>query len=92
MLWNDALESSFKELKHMVYDKTLLSYPYFTIPFRVHTDAPDKQLCAVISHSNNPFDFFSIILSNPQRNYTTNDKGILVIVECLKQFRGIVFV
>ena len=28
ILWNDALESSFKELKHIVSSEILLSYPY----------------------------------------------------------------
>ena len=41
--WNCALESSFKELKDMVSDETLLSYPYWTIPFTVNTDAFDKK-------------------------------------------------
>ena len=34
--------SSFKELKCMVSAETLLSYPYWTIPFTVHTYASEK--------------------------------------------------
>ena len=64
ILWNDAPESSFKELKHMVYAKTLISYPDWKLPFTVHIDASDKQLCAVISQDNKTISFFSIILSN----------------------------
>ena len=76
----------------MVYAETLFSYPDWKIPFTVHTDASDKQLGAVISQNNKPISFFSIILSKTQRNYTTNEKELLGIVECLKQFCGIIFV
>ena len=55
MMWNDALESSSKELRHVVFTETLLNYPYWTIPFTVHTDASDKQLGAVISQNNKIF-------------------------------------
>ena len=75
----------------MVSVETLLIYPYWIIPFKVHGDASDKQLGAVIIHNNKPIDLFSIIISKPQRNYTTTDKENIAIVECLKQFRGILF-
>ena len=75
----------------MVFAETLLSYPDWKLPFTVHTDASDKKLGAVISHKNKPTAFFSRILSNPQRNYNTTEKELLMIVERLKQFRGILF-
>ena len=75
----------------MISAKALLNYPYWTIPFTVHTDASDKQLGAVIINNNKIIDFFSIILSKPQRNYTITEKELPAIVECLKQFRGIIF-
>ena len=61
ILWNDALESSFKELNHMVSAETLLSYPDWKIPFTVHTDASGKNLGAVISQNNKPVTFLYII-------------------------------
>ena len=84
ILWNDALESSFKELKCMVFDETMLSYPYWKLPFKVHTDDSDKQLGAIISQNNKPIALLSRILSNPQHNYTTTKKELFTIVECLK--------
>ena len=75
----------------MVSAETLLSYPYWKLPFIFHTDASDKQLVAVISQNNKPIDFFSMGLSKQQHNYTTTERELLVIVECLKQFRGILF-
>ena len=75
----------------MVSSETLLIYPDWKIPFTVHTDVSDKQLNAVIIQNNKPVAFFSRTLRNPQRNYTTNEKELLTIVELLKQFRGVLF-
>ena len=84
ILWNDALESSFKDLNQMVSAETLLSYPVWKLPFKVYTDASDKLLGAVISQNNKPIAFFFSKLTKPHRNYTTNKKELLAIVECLK--------
>ena len=89
--WTEALEHSLTKLKEMVSADTLLNYPDWTIPFTIHTDASDKQLGAVISQNGKPIAFFSRRLSKAQRNYTTTEKELLSIVECLKQFRGILF-
>ena len=91
ILWNDALENSFKKLKRMVSSETLVSYPCWKIPFTVHTAAYYKQLGAVIIQNNKHIAFFSIILRKPQQNYTTTEKKLLAILECLKQFQGIIF-
>ena len=75
----------------MVSAETLLSYTDWKLPFTVHTDAYDKHLGAFIIQNNKPIAFFSSKLSKPQRNYTTAEKELLAIVECLKQFHGIIF-
>ena len=75
----------------MVSAEIFLSYPLCTIPFTGNTDASDKQLWDVISHNNKPTSFFSRQLSKPQRNYTTTEKELIAIVECLKQYRRIIF-
>ena len=75
----------------MVYAKTLLSYPDWKLPLTVNTDDSDKQLGAVINQNNKPIVFFSSKLSKPQSNYNTIEKELLVIVECLKKPRQIIF-
>ena len=90
--WTKELEEAFHATKKMVQTETLLTYPDWTIPFTIHTDdASDHQLGAVISQNNKPITFFSRKLSKAQCNYTTTEKELLAIVECLKQFRGILF-
>jgi hypothetical protein len=82
--WTKELEA-FHATKKMVQTETLLlTYPDWTIPFTIHTDASDYQLGAVISQRNKPIAFFSRKLSKAQCNYTTTKKELLAIVECLK--------
>ena len=75
----------------MVFDETLLKYPDWTITFKFHTDASDKQLGGVISKNNKPIALFSRRLVNPERKYTNTKKELLAIVEFLKKLRGIIF-
>ena len=75
----------------MVCQETLLNYPDWSKPFDIHTDASDYQLGAVISQDKKPIAFFSRKLNSAQRNYTTTEKELLSIVECVKEFRNILF-
>ena len=89
--WTNDMDEAFIQVKQMIAGEVFLTYPDWSIPFIVHTDASDKQLGAVISQNNKPIAFFSRRLSKSQRNYTTTEKELLSIVECLKQFRNILF-
>ena len=71
--------------------ETSLSYPDWTITFMIHNDASNKQLVDIIIQNNKLFAFFSRRLIKPQHNYTTIEKELLSIVECLNQFHGIIF-
>ena len=91
IVWTEELEESFINLKKMVAKETLLAYPDWSKPFIVHTDASDYQLGVVISQDDKPIAFFSRNLNRAQKNYTTTEKELLSIVECLKQFRNILY-
>ena len=82
-MWNVALEEYFREIKLMVSDGNLLRYPYWIIPFNIHTDASDKQFGAVIIHNKKHIAFLSRRLSKPQRNHTTTNKELLALAEFL---------
>ena len=89
--WTPSLEEAFQEIKKMVSQQTLLTYPDWSKPFVIHTDASDYQLGAVISQDKKPIAFFSRKLNSAQKNYTTTEKELLSIVETLKEFRNILF-
>ena len=91
ILWNNELEMAIRYLKRMVSAETLLNYLYWKVPFSAHRDDSDKQLSSVISQNDKSIDLFSIKLSKPQRNYTTIEKELNLIVECLQQLCGILF-
>ena len=91
VLWNDLIEYSFIEIKHMVSADIFFSYPDWEICFTVHTDASDKNLSAYISQNNKPISFFSRRLSKPENTYTMSKKEILTIFQCPNQFRVIIF-
>ena len=69
----------------------MLTYPDWSEPFDIHTNASNYQLGAVISQGGKPIAFFSRKLNSAQRNYTTTEKELLSIVECVKEFRNILF-
>ena len=73
----------------------VLVYPDFTNtkPFAICTDAPTKQLGAVITQDNRPIGFFSQKLSGVQSKYTITKLELLVIaiVEMLKEFKGMLW-
>ena len=89
--WKKEHEEAFQALKKMVSQETVLAYPDWTIPFEIHTDASDFQIGAVLSQRGKPLAFFSRKLNSAQKNYTVTEKELLAIVECLKQFRNIVY-
>jgi hypothetical protein len=89
--WTPELESAFKAVKQMISKETLLTYPDWSKPFEIHTDASDYQLGAVISQEGKPIAFFSRKLNSAQKNYTTTEKELLSIVECVREFRNILF-
>lgn len=76
-------------MKMALSQYTVLTYPDFTKPFHIHTDASDYQLGSVISQNNRPIAFYTRKLTNPQTKYTTTEKELLSIVETLKEFQNI---
>ena len=91
IFWNNKLEVAFCKINSMVYAEIFLNYSDWKIPYNVHTYVSDKQLGSVISQNYKRIAFFLKKLRKPQSIYTTKEKEILLIVELLKQFRGILF-
>jgi len=74
--------------KKVIAKETLLAYPDFNKPFKIHTDASHYQLGAVVSQEGKLVAFYRKL--NPaQMRYTTTERELLSIVETLKEYRNI---
>ena len=87
--WTDMHQDAFKEVKCSICENVMLSYPDFSEPFHIYTDASDIQLGAVIMQHGKPLAFYSHKLNSAQCKYTTGEQELLSIVETLCEFRNI---
>jgi hypothetical protein len=76
-------------MKKIMARETILAYPNFEIPFKIHTDASAYQLGACISQNGKPIAFYSRKLTPAQTRYTTTEQELLSIVKILKEFHTI---
>ena len=66
------MDEAFTQAKNMIAQEVFLTYPDWTLPFCVHTDASDKQLGAVISQNNKPIAF--LVKDYQSRKETTQQQ------------------
>ena len=83
-VWTDKEQKAFNTIKQILSKETLLAYPDFSKPFKIHTNASKVQLGAVISQNGKPIAFYLRKLSPAQTRYTTTKRKLLAIVETLK--------
>jgi hypothetical protein len=74
----------------MLSKEARLSYPDFSKPFDLYTNASDLQLGATLVQEGKPLGFYTRKLNSAQMNYTVGEKELLGIVEGLKAFNGVV--
>jgi RNase H-like domain found in reverse transcriptase len=87
--WTPVHQHAFKTMKKILVRDVLLAYPDFSKKFKIFTDASNKQLGAVITLEGQPIAYYSRKLNSSQLNYTTTEKGLLSIVETLKEFQSV---
>ncbi len=66
-LWNAEHKAAFEKMKETIAKETMLTYPDFSQPFLVHTDASSKQIGGVICQDGKPLGFFSKKLTPVQQ-------------------------
>ena len=89
--WTPTHQSAFDAVKRALARDVFLSHSNHSEPFDVHADSSEFQLGAVISQKGRPIVFFSQKLTNPQRKHSIAELKLLSIMECLEEFRGMLW-
>ena len=63
---------------------TLLTYLDFNENFKIHTDASDFKLGAVIIQKGKPIAIYISKRTEAQQRYTVTERGLLCIIETIK--------
>ena len=71
--WTKIEQYAFNEIKRIAARDTLLTDPDFNETLKIHTDANNLQLWAVISQKGNPIDFYGRNFMDAQRRYTVTE-------------------
>ncbi len=84
--WESIHQQAFDNVKAAIAKEVVLTYPDFTKPFEIYTDASTMQLGTIITQGNRPIAFFSMKLSVMQTKYSVTKIELLATVETLKEF------
>jgi hypothetical protein len=67
---DNQTSTSFNSLKNSLAREVVLSYPDFSVPFEIYSDASKYQIGSVITQKDKPLGFYSRKLTDPQTRYT----------------------
>ena len=90
--WRTEQQGAFKELKRRFTMEPVLAVPDRDQEMRVEADASDYATEGMLSVKGvdrkwRPVAFISKLLSPPERNYEIHDKEMLVVIQCLEDWR-----
>ena len=90
-LWDDICQRSFEQLKQFLTTSPIVRSPNWKLPFEVMCDASDFAIGVVLGQREDRkpcvIYYASKTLNEAQRNYTTTEKELLVVVFTLDKFR-----
>ena len=93
--WNEEHEEAFQLLKMRLLQAPILSFPNFSYPFVLDTDASETALGAVLSQviegEERPVAFESRVLTKTEVNYATTKREALGIVQAMQWFRPYIY-
>ena len=89
--WTSECDNAFCELKQLLTSAPVLSYPDFSKPFILDTDASNVGIGAVLSQNHNGMEhvvaYASKSLTKAERNYSVTRRELLAIVTFTNHFR-----
>ena len=89
-MWDEDCQKSFEEFKAYLTTAPIVRAPNWKLPFEVMCDASDLAIGAVLGHKEEgkPYVVYyaSKKLNEAQRNYTSTEKELLVVVYALDKF------
>ena len=91
-IWDERCQNSFDQLKKFLTTTLIVRAPNWQLPFELMCDASDFAIGAVLGQREDgkPYVIYyaSKTLNEAQRNYTTTEKELLVVVFALDKFRA----
>lgn len=92
---NEQEIKCFENMKTILTSNDVLTYPDFTKPFLITTDASNFAIGAVLSQGeigkDKPIHFASRTLNKAEENYSATEKEMLAIYWALKVFRNYIY-
>ena len=86
--WNDTCQKSFEAIKKELVNITTVTFPDYSLPFEIYTDASDIQIGAAITQNGKPICFFSKKLTPVQQKYPITERELLAIATTLKAYKS----
>jgi len=74
-------------LKRAVTEEPVLVIPEFSKPYEVHTNASDFAIGGVLMQEGYPVAYESQKLNDTERQYTVQEKEMIVVIHCLRVWR-----
>ena len=84
VVWTSECQEAFEQLKKLCTEAPVLAYPDFTKPFKLHIDACDRGLGAILYQEQadgkeKPISFASRSLNKAESNYPTHKLEFLAL-------------
>jgi RNase H-like domain found in reverse transcriptase len=83
--WLPSHQQALQKIKKVIGTEVLLSYPGFSKPYHIYTDASDYQLGEVIMQDKKAIAFHLQNLNTAQRRYITTERELLSTIETCKE-------
>ena len=89
--WTSQCQDAFTYLKHALSNPPVVTFPDFSLPFSLYTDASCSAIGAVLSqrqgHQDKVIAYASHVLTKAERKWSTYDRELWAIVWAVRHFR-----